>query len=214
MSASFARAVVDGLRRNNVVVHEHPGAYARGNGQSSAYQGMSWHHTATPYGMCPAILINGRPDLAGPLCNTAGNSDGSVTLVAANPANHAGASGGRSMGPLPTTRNFNRLMWGHEIVYPGDKPMTAAQYVTACKLAGVIMGILGRKSADWARGHAETSVTGKWDPGYAPGKTVDLPKMRADVWPALHTPPPVVVAPGIVVPAAATVAALMASEAL
>lgn len=186
MSVSFANAVADGLRRHGVPVHYVAGWERRGNGQSSAYQGLIWHHTATGFGFAPSILWNGRSDLAGPLCNTAGNADGSVTIVAAHPANHAGASGGRSMGPLPVTRSFNRYVWGHEIVYPGTVPMTAAQYRTALILAGVVCGILRRPNPEWARQHAETSITGKWDPGYANGRTYDARKMRAEVWGALN----------------------------
>lgn len=181
MSVAFANAVVAGLRAHGVPVKFHPGWESRGNGQSSAYQGLIWHHTATGFSVnAPSILVNGRPDLSGPLCNTSGNSDGSVTLIAANPANHAGASGGRSMGPLPKTGSFNRLVWGHEIVYPGVQPMTDAQYRSATILGAVVSQILGRPNADWCRGHMETSITGKWDPGFANGRTYDLNKMRAD----------------------------------
>lgn len=181
MSVAFANAVVAGLRAHGVPVKFHPGWESRGNGQSSAYQGLIWHHTATGFSVnAPSILVNGRSDLRGPLCNTSGNSDGSITIVAAHPANHAGASGGRSMGPLPKTGSFNRLVWGHEIVYPGVQPMTDAQYRSATILGAVVSQILGRPNADWCRGHMETSITGKWDPGYANGKTYDLNKMRAD----------------------------------
>lgn len=125
-------------------------------------------------------MANGRAGLSGPLCNSSGNSDGSITIIAAHPANHAGASGGRSMGPLPVTRSFNKCVWGHEIVYPGVKPMTDAQYRSATILGAVVSEILRRPNAEWCRGHADTSVTGKWDPGYANGRTYDLNKMRAD----------------------------------
>lgn len=180
MSVSFANAVAAGLRAYGVDVRLHPGWDRRGNGQTSAYQGLSWHHTATGFGRAPNILIAGRSDLAGPLCNTSGDSDGGITIIAAHPANHAGASGGPNMGPLPTTRSFNKVMWGHEIVYPGNKPMTDAQYRSAVILGAVVSKILRRPNAEWCRGHRETSITGKWDPGYADGKTYDLNKMRRE----------------------------------
>lgn len=191
MSVDFARAVVAGLRHNGVTVRFPLADWeSRGNGQTSNYEGLIWHHTATGYSDTPpAVLWNGRPDLRGPLCNSSGNGDGSVSMIAAHPANHAGASGGRSMGPLPVTRTFNSRVWGHEIVYPGDKPMTAAQHRTMLILGGVISGILRRPTPEWCRGHAETSITGKWDPGYAPGKTIDLAAARRDTWAALHSPP-------------------------
>lgn len=186
MSVSFAQAVVDGLRHNGIVVHFWQGWERQGNGMSSAYQGLIQHHTASNYGSAFQMLVSGRSDLSGPLCNSAGNADGSITIIAAHPANHAGASGGRSMGPLTITRSFNKYVWGHEIVYPGDKPMTAAQDHAAKVLGGVIGGILRRPNAEWVRAHAETSITGKWDPGYAPGKTIDMNAFRAGIWPALN----------------------------
>lgn len=185
MSLSFANAVVEGLRSYGVTVRFWPGWEARGNGQVSNYQGLELHHTGSNYGKAYATLVNGRSDLSGPLCNSSGDDDGGVTIIAANPANHAGASGGRAMGPLPTTGSFNKLMWGHEIVYPGTKPMTAAQYRTALILAAVISKILKRPNTDWVRGHAETSITGKWDPGFASGKTIDLNKLRAEAKPLM-----------------------------
>lgn len=181
MSVSFARAVRDKLRAYGVVVHEYVGWESRGNGQTSNYQGGLMHHTASSYGMAYSGLVNGRPDLSGPLCNSAGNHDGSITMIAAHPANHAGASGGRSMGPLPTTRSFNKLVWGHEIVYPGDKPMTNAQYKSMIILGKVLTEILGRSNAEWIRGHGETSITGKWDPGYAPSKMINMTQVRSDI---------------------------------
>jgi hypothetical protein len=181
MSVSFANAVVAGLRKYGVTVRFWSGWQTRGNGQTSSYKGGIMHHTATAYGMAPSVLVNGRPDLSGPLCNSAGNSDGSVTIIAAHPANHAGASGGKAMGPLPVTTLFNKLVWGHEIVYPGDKPMTEAQYKTMIILGKVLTDVLNRDNSSWIRGHAETSITGKWDPGFAPGRTVDLNKIRREI---------------------------------
>lgn len=193
MSVDFGKAVVAGLLHNGVKV-SYPlgdGWLRAGNGQTSAYAGMIFHHTATgSSNTAPAVLWNGRPDLPGPLCNTAGLADGTIAMIAAHPANHAGASGGKSMGPLPTTRTFNKLVWGHEVVYPGTVPMSPAQYRSMLILGGVISGILRRGSAEWCRGHRETSITGKWDPGYATGKTIDLGAARRDTWAALHSPPP------------------------
>jgi hypothetical protein len=172
--------IVNRLRARGIVVHEWAGWQSRGNGQSEAYVGGLVHHTATAYGMAPAILVDGRSDLAGPLCNFAGNHDGTLTVIAAGPANHAGASGGRSMGPLPVTTSLNRRVVGLEIVYPGASPMTAAQYRTACVWARVVADVCGGGNIESVRAHAETSVTGKWDPGYAPGKTIDMARFRQD----------------------------------
>ncbi|WP_158892933.1 peptidoglycan recognition protein family protein [Amycolatopsis anabasis] len=180
MSVARAREVRDRLRALGFVVHEWPGWESRGNGQSSAYEGAIWHHTGSAYGSAYRGLVDGRPDLSGPLCNFAGNADGSFTLIAAHPANHAGASGGRNTAPLPRTRTFNRCVMGLEIVYPGDKPMTDAQYRAMLAWGKVTTDVFGFSDINRVKGHAETSITGKWDPGFAPGKTIDLNKARAD----------------------------------
>lgn len=173
------------LRAAGVTVREAAGWQSRGNGQSSAYEGGLVHHAATQYGIAMPgtgagnLLINGRPDLKGPLCNYAGNDDGSITVIAAYPANHAGASGGKSMGPLPTTTLFNRRVLGLEIVYPGTAPMRAAQYRSALIWARVVADVVGGGNIERIRAHAETSVTGKWDPGDAPGHTINMPAFRS-----------------------------------
>jgi len=172
------------VRAAGVVVHEMPGWQSRGNGMSSAYEGGLVHHTATPFGMAlpgtgaGGLLVNGRKGLSGPLCNYAGNEDGSITLIAAHPANHAGASGGRSMGPLPVTSLFNKRVLGLEIVYPGTSPMRDVQFHAAVTWARAVAGVCGRGDAQRIRAHAETSVTGKWDPGNAPGRTIDMTAFR------------------------------------
>lgn len=173
------------LRAAGVVVREYPGWESRSNGQVSAYEGGVVHHTATGFGVAVpgsgvgTLLVDGHRDLDGPLCNYAGNDDGSVTVIAAHPANHAGASGGRSMGPLPTTTRFNRHVLGLEIVYPGTQPMRDAQYRSALVWARVVADVVGRGDIQRVRAHAETSVTGKWDPGQAPNRTIDMNAFRA-----------------------------------
>lgn len=179
MSVTVARAVVAGLRANRITVHESDGAYSRGNGLTSSYAGGVFHHTASAYGRDYPALYNGRPDLPGPLCNTSGNDDGSVTLIAAHPANHAGASGGWDTAPLPVTGLFNKLVWGHEIVYPGVVPMREEQYRTACVLARVLCNVLNVPMSHM-KFHDGTSITGKWDPGFADGKTYDVAQFRVD----------------------------------
>ena len=184
MSASPRRLLL--LRDFGVTVHESDGCYSRGNGYTSNYTGLIIHHTGSGYGRDYKTLYDGRPDLAGPLCNTSGNEDGSVTLIAAHPANHAGASGGWDTAPLPVTNLFNKLVWGHEIVYPGISPMRPAQYRTATILARVVTELLGVPMSH-VKTHDGTSITGKWDPGFAAGptpqaegKTIDIAAFRRD----------------------------------
>ncbi|AKJ71826.1 endolysin [Tsukamurella phage TIN3] len=64
---------------------------SRGNGQSSNYGGLLLHHTAGSRNVnIDQILISGRWDLAGPLCNFCIMYDGDLGVIAAHPANHAG----------------------------------------------------------------------------------------------------------------------------
>lgn len=188
MSVAVVSEINRRLRSAGITVHEAPGWQSRSNGQTSSYVGGIVHHTASGLGAAlPGTgiyntLVHGRggsKPLAGPLANYAGNSDGSVTCLSAGPANHAGASGGRSMGPLPVTGSFNRKVLGLEIVYPGSSPMSNAQYQTALVWARTVANVVGGGNIQSVRGHAETSVTGKWDPGYAPGKTIDMNAFRA-----------------------------------
>lgn len=189
MSAGFTHAVADGLRYNDVEVSFEPGYLTRGNGFSFPQgrpRGLLIHHTGSRLDTGLPTLVNGRSDLDPPLCNTSGYSDGRVHFIAAHVANHAGASGGPSMGPLPVTRLFNPLVWGHEIMFPGLTEMTPAQYRSAQVLGGVICGILG-VDAEHVRAHANTSVTGKWDPGRGDGTTrpIDMGRFRGGIWDTL-----------------------------
>jgi hypothetical protein len=184
MSVARCLEVNARLRAAGITVREASGWQSRGNGQTSAYEGGLVHHTATGYGIAlPGtgvgnLLINGRPDLRGPLANYAGNDDGSITVIAAHPANHAGASGGRSMGPLPVTSLFNRRVMGLEIVYPGTSPMRDAQYRSALVWSKAVADVCGGGDIERVRAHAETSITGKWDPGFAPNRTIDMAAFR------------------------------------
>jgi len=162
-----------------------PGCESRGNGQSwpTRPEGVLNHHTAGARNIyLDQLLLSGRRDLPGPLTNFATLYDGDLALVAAHPANHAGASGGWDTAPLPVTRVFNRLMVGNEIQYPGTEPMSPAQWRTVVIFNRIALDVIGR-SGQWNRikFHNGTSVTGKWDPGYAPGKTYDIAAFRRAV---------------------------------
>ncbi|MGV9364533.1 peptidoglycan recognition protein family protein [Amycolatopsis sp. NPDC003731] len=87
--ADFARSA--GLR-----VVEQPGWKTRGHGSFGAVLSVVCHHTGTPTtsGNYPSlnVVTNGRADLAGPLCNFGLGRDGTVYVVAAGVAWHAGAT--------------------------------------------------------------------------------------------------------------------------
>jgi len=154
--------------------------------------GVLWHHTAAPSSASnphPAlnICINGRPDLAGPLCQALVDYHGVFHLISANRANHAGTA--RASGPIPAGSG-NTMLIGWEIDYAGDggggqvQEMTSAQYEASVKATAGVLTRLGR-DASYARGHRETSTTGKIDPSF-----INLDSMRADVAARMGGQPP------------------------
>lgn len=190
-AVAFTLELVREWRALGAVVEFEPGWETSGNGTKADYEGGSVHHTAAASSATRpfpsrTVLLEGRADLPPPLANVAGPwcpvERPLLRVLAAHPANHAGASGGRSMGPLPVTRLFNPRVFGLEIDYAGDVPMAPGQYRAAVIFGAGLTRVLRRPSPEWVRGHAETSVTGKWDPGYAPGRTIDLAAYRRDVW--------------------------------
>jgi peptidoglycan hydrolase-like protein with peptidoglycan-binding domain len=87
--------IADKCRYYGLDVVEVDGWRTRGSSSFDPY-GVVCHHTAgSPDGEMPSLrlLINGRSDLPGPLCNVALGRSGKVYVVAAGRANHAGAGG-------------------------------------------------------------------------------------------------------------------------
>lgn len=128
--------------------------------------GVLAHHTATTSSATrPAptlgLLVNGRSDLPGPLCQISTGYDGVVRVVAAGRANHAGNC--KAMGPIPAG-DGNALYVGDEIDYNGTQKMSTAQFDAAAKAHAAILHGLKRDTRYLGR-HADTSVTGKWDNG-------------------------------------------------
>ena len=95
--------LADGLRKHGLTVIETPGWKTRGWAGRGFYgtpKGVVHHHTATTSARryttgSPTLnmLIGGRSDLPGPLCNLAFGRAGEVYVVAAGWANHAGRGG-------------------------------------------------------------------------------------------------------------------------
>lgn len=173
-----------------LIVSYEPGWETRGNGTSANYEGALVHHTASASSLAnpfptQRVLRDGRPDLSGPLCNEAGPActvdAPRIHVMSANPANHAGASGGRSMGPLPVTSLFNPRVRGLEIDYAGTVAMLAGQLYVAHIWAWANAKVVGGGDIERIRAHFETSITGKWDIGAGAGtKTYDMATFRRD----------------------------------
>jgi N-acetylmuramoyl-L-alanine amidase len=170
--------LADVLREAGVQVVEEGNWLGRGVSGSFNPIGVLWHHTAatsSPSNPAPALgtCINGRNDLQGPLCHALVDYYGVFHLISANRANHAGWCGGS--GPIPVG-DGNTMLIGWEIDYNGvSQQMTPAQYSASVKATAAVLRRLGR-DASYARGHRETSVTGKIDPSF-----INLDTMRSDV---------------------------------
>jgi hypothetical protein len=179
--------LVDVLRAEGVTVVVHGDWLNRYRPGSFAPIGVLWHHTAATSSASnphPAlnVCINGRSDLPGPLCQALVDYHGVFHVISAGRCNHAGTA--RASGPIPAG-DGNTMLVGWEIDYNGvNQQMTAAQYNASLKATAAVLRRLG-KDASYARGHRETSTTGKIDP-YA----IDLNVMRGDVAALLGTPPP------------------------
>lgn len=81
------------LEAAGLKVAEVPGWESRGRTEMGAVLGVMCHHTAGPRtGNMPSLdtLINGRPDLSGPLSQLGLGRDGTFYVVAAGLCNHAG----------------------------------------------------------------------------------------------------------------------------
>jgi hypothetical protein len=83
----------DVLESAGLKVAETPDWRTRGNGDMGTPKGVMCHHTGTSVvGNMPTlhVLISGRSDLTGPLCQLGLGRDGTFYMVAAGRANHAG----------------------------------------------------------------------------------------------------------------------------
>jgi hypothetical protein len=169
-----------------------------GHGAWGPINGFIWHHTGADVTDAKAYaggtLYKGLADLPGPLCHFSIGKDGTVYLVGWGRANHAGGGDPVTLqhvinedytGQLKPTRgnsngvDGNAHFYGVEIQYSGSHQMADAQYAAARRLSAAILDFHG-----WTEksviAHGEWS-SDKWDPGYAPGKIMAMPGVRADV---------------------------------
>ena len=170
----------DALRAAGLDVVETDGWRERsaGSGPLPEPVGVLEHHTAstsTEQNPAPSLqmCVDGREGLEGPLCHGLIGLDGTVHLIAAGRANHAGRA--KASGPNPGG-DGNVLYVGFEWDYQGvDQEPSRAQHEAAAKATAAVLDHLDRP-ADAARGHRETTTENKIDPGH-----VQLDRFRADV---------------------------------
>lgn len=150
--------------------------------------GHMYHHTATAesafsYSDAPTLnmLIGGRSDLPGPLCNIALGRSGTVYVVAAGVANHAGT--GSAGGLYRNVGNF--WLIGNEMESSGVRDdWTEAQRRVMPHVAAALEAWYGDQ--DFIQiGHREYSDMGKIDPSY-----VDMDEQRKNINNLLYSAQP------------------------
>lgn len=159
------------LRSHGLKVVEVPGwkdRVATGSSSTINAVGVLCHHTATSAKSSVAavlrLLIEGRPDLSGPLCQFGLGRDGTVYLIARGRANHAGAA--KASGSVGAG-DGNALYYGIEAFNDGiGETWAALQYSAYAKLCAVLCVEFTGNTVQTVRAHKETSVTGKIDPTF------------------------------------------------
>lgn len=178
MTYRYLKDLADVLRAGGCKVVEIDGWRSRGRDASHGGfdpVGVLWHHTGSSadgkeYARWLATV--GRSDLPAPLCQLSIGRDGTVYVCAAGRANHAGtakASGSVAAG------DGNALYVGVECQNTGSEGWSRPQR-DAMVRAGVALAKMLGTSAQAQRGHKETSVTGKWDPGL-----LDMDQFRGEI---------------------------------
>jgi hypothetical protein len=168
----YLTELADVCREAGLTVREVPGWKTRGRPATTGGfdpQGCLAHHTATSKATSDEAVVNllvkGRSDLPGPLCQLGLARDGTVYVIAAGRANHAGTA--KASGTV-AGGDGNELYIGVEAFHAGPgEPWTSAQYDAYVRLCAVLSLRVTGNSAATVRGHKETSETGKIDPTFS-----------------------------------------------
>lgn len=165
MMATF---LADVLRAAGLNVVEHSGWETRGRGPMLSINGIIAHHTAGPPapkgGPTPSLnlVLNGRPDLAGPLSQLYLARDGTFHVLAAGRCNHAGLGHWRAISGNSTSLGIEAENAGD-----GHDPWPAVQMDAYARGVAAILKHLGL-TADDCCGHKEfaTPKGRKVDPSF------------------------------------------------
>lgn len=186
--------LADVLREEGLDVVEFPGWRRRGHGEFKDIRGVMVHHTGSDTATADSIAY-GRPDLAGPLSQLHIARTGTVTVVAAGVAWHAGVG----MYPWLPANMGNWHTIGIECANSGTSPGAPhrrnwpdAQYSALVDSCAAINRQLGQP-AGRTIGHKEYAgrAQGKWDPG-----AIAMDQLRRDIAARIgaqlgaHTPRP------------------------
>lgn len=130
---------------------------------------VTTHHTGSTTSasrQMPTLqtLIKGRPDLPGPLAQVGVAYDGTVYIIAAGRANHAGRIGKRGIAGMPYGADGNALAIGDEVDTNGTQRMPAPQRNAIAGVNAVVLKHF-KRGTDYSHRHEDISGTGKWDLG-------------------------------------------------
>ena len=171
------------LRAAGLAVEEVEGWETRGHGDVSDIRGVICHHTCGPAhgNIHLPILVDGRPDLAGPLCHLGLGRDGTYFSIAAGSAWHAGRGEWRGL----TDGNGHFIGIEAENTGLSSDPWPVIQMQSYKKGVAAILKHIGAQP-DMCCGHGEYALPHgrKEDPSF------DMNKFRADVAALIDQPPP------------------------
>lgn len=211
--------LADAARSTGYPVVEVPGWRSRGHGGMRLVEGVVGHHTATSAaapGDYPSlgIVTNGRSDLRGPLCNLGLGRSGTIYVVAAGLAYHAGASRWLDAQGRVVFVDLNDEFLGIEAESSGTGIWTDAQLDAYPKLVGALLRYMARGTDRYA-GHKDVclphgrkpdpvGIDSAWmraraaNPNPAPSPTTTAedeamssdsgPATTGDDWGVLHVP--------------------------
>jgi hypothetical protein len=138
-------------------VAEVPGWESRGRAEMGSVAGVICHHTAGPRaGNMPSLntLVNGRPDLPGPLSQLGIGRDGTCYVIAAGRCNHAG--GGSWQGITDGNTRFIGIE-AENTGLPDDSPWPEVQLDAYRRAVAAILAHVGQPALMCA-GHKEYAL--------------------------------------------------------
>lgn len=174
------------LRRWGLKVEVRDGWQERGRPYPFEPKAVICHHTASgsQSGNLASedVVTFGRSDLPGPLCQFLLGRDGTVKVIAAGYANHAGYGGPRASVPA---NMGNTYAYGIEAENNGLGERWPKEQLNAYyRLCAALLDYMDRKDVDRVFGHKEWAPGRKIDPA-----GIDMDKFRARVREALKAGP-------------------------
>ena len=153
----YQTGVVEALQDHGLIVGYVPGWETRGSSSFNPKGHVVHHDAGSHWTTPPGILIAGRADLPGPLCNFALGRDGKVWIVAAGRANHAGLGSWKGL-------VGNSSVWGTEANNAGTgEEWPDVQIDAYARLCAATYDYSGF-TAEYVCRHAEWAPTRKIDP--------------------------------------------------